>query len=153
VPRLSGHGFRESERGFTLVEVIITIVLLGILLAIASSTWSGVVESRRVDSATNQMVSDLRLAHTSATNRLANWRVELDPDTGNYRMGPSGGTLSSRSLEEGTKLATAVTAVEFKPNGEAQITGSGSITVAANDGNPTHEIQINTLNSRIRVVS
>ena len=147
------HGFWQGERGFTLPEVMIVIVLMGIVFAIASSSWFGMVESRRVDSATNQMVSELRLAHTSATNRLTNWRVELDPNTGNYRRGPSGGTLSARSLEEGTEFppTLGVVAVVFKPDGTAQITGTGNIKVAAEDGAPCHEIEVNTVTSRIKV--
>jgi type IV fimbrial biogenesis protein FimT len=154
VSQLRHHGFRESERGFTLPELVIVIVLMGIVFAIASSSWFGTIESRQVDSATNQMVSDLRLAHASATNRLANWRVELDPNTGNYRVGPSGGTLSSRSLEDGTEFppTLGVVAVVFKPSGEAQITGTGNIKVAADDGAPIHEIEVNTVTSRIKVV-
>ncbi len=156
--RLRGHGFRESERGFTLPEVLIVIVLMGILFAIASSTWFGTIESRRVDSATNQVVSDLRRAHTSATNRLAPWRVQWSSDSANYQIGSGSstgfvGTPSSRSLEEGTKLTGTVTAVVFQPNGTAEITGSGNITVAAEDGNPTHVIEINTITSRIKIVS
>lgn len=54
---------------------MIVIVIMGILFGIASSTWFSVVESRRVDSATNQVLSDLRLAHTSSTNRLTEYRV------------------------------------------------------------------------------
>ena len=153
MPQLRSHRSWERDNGFTLPEVLIVIVLLALVFAIATSTWFGVVESRRVDSATNQMVSDLRLAHTRATNRLANWRIELDPGTRNYRIGPSGGTLSTRSLPEGTKLTTAVSIVEFKPDGEAQLTGSGEITVAADDNDPAHVVQINTATSRVRVVS
>jgi prepilin-type N-terminal cleavage/methylation domain-containing protein len=151
---LRSHRSWERENGFTLPEVLIVIVLMGIVFAIATSTWFGVVESRGVDSATNQMVSDLRLAHSRATNRLTTWRVEMDPDTRNYQTGPTGGTLSSRSLPKGTRfsVSTGVSAVEFKSNGEAQLTGSGNITVAADDGHPSHAIQINTTTSRIRVV-
>jgi prepilin-type N-terminal cleavage/methylation domain-containing protein len=153
VRRLKHHVSWQSEQGFTLAEVMIVVVLMGIVLAIASSSWFGMVESRRVDSATNQMVSDLRLAHTRATNKLALWRVViLDADAGSYQIGPTGGTLSSRSLEEGAKF-TSVTTVEFSPNGGATITGAGNITVAAEDGNPTHVIEINTITSRIKVVS
>jgi len=46
-----------------LPELMIVIVLMGIVLAIVTSTWFRVVESCRVHSAPNQMVSDLRLAH------------------------------------------------------------------------------------------
>ena len=153
MPQLRSHRSWERENGFTLPEVVIVIVLMGIVFAIASSTWFGVVESRGVDSATNQMVSELRLAHSKATNRLTAWRIEVDSGTRNYRAGPSGGTLSPRSLPEGTKFTTAVSAIVFKPNGEAQPTGSGDITVAADDGAPSHAIQVNTAPSRIKVVS
>ena len=79
--RTTRSSFRINERGFTLPEVLITIVIMGILFAIASSTWFGVVESRAVDSAANQLAADMRLAHTSATNQLATWRIIYD-DTG-----------------------------------------------------------------------
>lgn len=68
-------GLWRREGGFTLVEVLATIIIMGILFAIASSFWFSVVESRQVDSAANQLASDLRLAHSSATNRLTEYRV------------------------------------------------------------------------------
>jgi hypothetical protein len=42
--------------------------------------------------------------------------------------------------------------VVFEPNGEAQITGAGCIRIAADDGSPYHEIEINPVTSRIRVL-
>ena len=59
------------ERGFTLVEVMVTILVMGILFAIATASWQNLIEGRRVASAANQVKADLRLAHSSATNRLA----------------------------------------------------------------------------------
>ena len=86
---MSRHGALEDERGSTLIEVMVTIVMMGIVFAIASSTWFGVVESSRVDSATNQLAADLRLAHTSATNRLEDWQVVLAADSSTYAIGPT----------------------------------------------------------------
>ena len=74
---MSRQGALEDERGFTLVEVMLLLFIMGIVFAIASSTWFGVVESRRVDSATNQLAADLRQAHTRATNRLEALAVDL----------------------------------------------------------------------------
>jgi prepilin-type N-terminal cleavage/methylation domain-containing protein len=65
----------RDERGFTLPELMVVIAILGILIAIAVAVWLGVLEQRRVDAAANQLASDLRLAHTSATNQLTDWRV------------------------------------------------------------------------------
>lgn len=71
--------FWSEDRGFTLIEVLTTITVVDIVFSIASSTWLNVVQSRAVDFATNQLASDLRLAHTSATNQLTYWAVVNDP--------------------------------------------------------------------------
>jgi prepilin-type N-terminal cleavage/methylation domain-containing protein len=78
----------RDERGFTLPELLTTIVILGILIAIAVIVLLGILERRKVDAATNQLVADLRLAHTSATNQLTDWRVVLTPEKGDERDGP-----------------------------------------------------------------
>jgi Tfp pilus assembly protein FimT len=64
----------EDERGFTLVELAILMIIMGLIFAIAIPSFIsgvGVIESRKVDSATNQVAADLRHAHSQATNRLA----------------------------------------------------------------------------------
>jgi prepilin-type N-terminal cleavage/methylation domain-containing protein len=162
---MSRKGTWEDERGFTLAEVLFTIIIMGIVLAIASSTWFGAIEWRRVDSATNQVVADLRLAHSQATNRLtdSNFIVAV-PNSSTYQIGPTG-SLETRSLlpsddqgDEGsaeTEIVDATTVV-FKADGSAhdgasQITPPGDITVAAVDGEPAHTIEINPVTSRITV--
>jgi prepilin-type N-terminal cleavage/methylation domain-containing protein len=157
---LSRQGALEDERGFTLVEVIATIVIMGIVFAIASSTWFGIAESRRVDSATNQVVADLRLAHTQAKNRLIDTNfIVPSADSSTYQLGPAG-ALEMRSLpgdDQGTPKTkiVATTTIVFKPTGEAT-TPAGDppedITVAAIDGDPTHTIEINPVTSRIEIV-
>lgn len=146
---------RRDERGFTLPEVLITIVLMGIVFAIASSTWFGTVESRRVDSATNQLAADLRLAHTSATNQLNDYQVVVPAaDSSTYQIGPSGGTLAARTLPDGTVIAAATTIV-FKSSGAAEVTsGAGSpITIkSSTNASNDHAVEFNTATSRIRVV-
>lgn len=156
---MSRQGDWKDERGFTLIEVMVTIIVMGIVFAIASSTWFRVVESRRVDSATKQVVADLRLAHTSATNRLEDWRVEMDADTPSYRIyrkDPATGNftlVSSSSLPERTEFlpTMGVSAIVFKPTGGAQITGAGGIKLAADDGDPCRVIEVNSVTSRTRV--
>ena len=152
---MSPGGFWEDERGFTLPEIIITIVIMGILAGIASTSWFSAVEGRRVDSATNQLAADLRLAHTQATNRLANHSIVVTgANSSTYQIGRTGGTLATRTLPEGTEI-TAATAIVFKSNGEAEVTsGAGSpITVrSSNDTTNDHTIEFNTSTSRIKIV-
>ena len=149
-------GLCKDERGFTLIEVLVTIVIMGIVFGIASSTWQGTVESRQVDSATNQLAADLRLAHTSATNQLEPYKVVVaNSNSPTYQFGPSSGTLVTRTLPEGAVITDATT-IAFNPNGEASVTsGAGSpITVkSSNNASNDHTIEFNTATSRVKVVS
>ena len=79
---------RRGERGFTLPELLVTIAILGILLAIAIVIWLGLLERWRVDAATNQLKADLRLAHANATNQLTDWRVVVAFDREEQDEGP-----------------------------------------------------------------
>ena len=83
-----GRPERQGERGFTLSEMLVTIAILGVLIAIAIIIWLGILEARRVDAATNQLKADMRLAHTSAVNQLTDWRVVLVPDNADEDDGP-----------------------------------------------------------------
>ncbi len=141
---------------------------MGILLGIASTSWFSVVEGRRVDSATNQLASDLRLAHTKATNRLATWRVVLNPNRGAEIAGadyslvvldsagnPVAGTAISRTLPDTVLLNSptllpigGTTGVQFAPNGSASAVGTLDLGAAVTDGCPPGTP---TIGPRIRV--
>jgi prepilin-type N-terminal cleavage/methylation domain-containing protein len=81
-PRSRYAGIWRDERGFTLPELMTTIVILAILIAIGVIVLLGILERRKVDAATNQLKADMRLAHTSATNQLTDWRIVLVPNRG-----------------------------------------------------------------------
>ena len=112
-----------------------------------------------MDSATNKVVADLRLAHSRATNRLADHNfvapsgtvpVGVDPSL-TYQTGPTGTPVLNR-LPDGTQIAAATTIV-FKADGSAQVTGANAITVRSSSGTSNnHTIEVNTTTSRIEVV-
>jgi type II secretory pathway pseudopilin PulG len=79
---------RRDERGFTLQEVLTAIAILIVLAVIAVIVFLALLERWRVNAATNQLVADLRLAHTSATNQLTDWRAVLVPGNAEREYGP-----------------------------------------------------------------
>lgn len=153
------RGAWEDERGFTLAEVMVTIIIMGIVFAIASSTWFQVVESRRVDSATNQMAADLRLAHSRATNRLEDWEVIFAGDS-TYTIGPTGSpTPIDEDLDDDGAsdlvIVDPAATITFKPDGSSTLPGGASsltLTVRSADGDPDHDIVISKATSGIEIV-
>jgi len=145
----------EDERGFTLVEVLVTIILMGIVFGIASSTWFGLVESRRVDSATNQLAADLRLAHSKATNRLTSQTVTLTTGS-EYTMTGVAGTLDlDDDPDEDVVVVDTAATITFNPNGSATLPGNAPVltrSVRSADGDPSNDIETNAATSRIQVV-
>ena len=148
------HEFWQSERGFTLIEVIITIIIMTIVLAIASSTWFGAVESRRVDSATNQLAADLRQAHSMATNRLANQTVTLLADQSEYTKADGNTADLDDFPDKDVVSVDANYTIIFHPDGTAQFTtGANPITVrATNNTANNHTIEVNPVTSEIKIV-
>ena len=165
------QGVWRDERGFTLVEVLITIILMGILFSIASSMLFGIVEGRRVDSATNQLAADLRLAHTRATNQLEEWEVVLDADSSTYTIGPTdeaevcpdddpADDYQCRDLDDdsvGDEVVVDTTAtITFEPDGSAVLGDPPPATllfnvIFADDEDLNNGIEINAATSRIQI--
>jgi type II secretory pathway pseudopilin PulG len=156
---------------------MIVIVLMGILAAIAIPMWWGLIEGRNVDSATNQVVSDLRLAHTRSTNQLTEWAVVQDLTTLSVSAGlvPSAdyylvripnppavitaNDITRRYLPDGTRIDTTAFNVRFSPRGSVEPIGvSGmTVTVGSDDGDvdsgPEHEIELTPTTSKVEIVS
>jgi type IV fimbrial biogenesis protein FimT len=59
----------RDEKGFTLIEVLITMAILGILLGIAAISARDWLERYRVEGQTKQMYTDLMNARVSAMQR------------------------------------------------------------------------------------
>lgn len=61
--------------GFTLIELMITLVIFTVLMALAAPTFSRFLESNRLTGAANDLIADLNLARSESIKRAANVTV------------------------------------------------------------------------------
>lgn len=142
----------QSKRlsGFTLIEVLVVIALLGIVTALAAPGFASLVQSNRVQAAAGELQSALYYARSEAMSRGVNVVVTTDPEDANGWMGalkistvetvvlPTAEVLRRYSSGLGTGVngtgslgGTPLTKLTFQPNGSVKLEGEAIILVCA----------------------
>ncbi|KRG66444.1 hypothetical protein ABB27_13805 [Stenotrophomonas terrae] len=61
----------RAERGFTLVELMVTVVVLAVLIAIGMPAMNGLINSNRLTTQSNELVGAIQMARSEAIKRNA----------------------------------------------------------------------------------
>ena len=71
--------FRKSDGGFTILELLVIVLLLGTLTAIAASGWLGFIDRQRVRTVNDRVFQSLRLAQSEAKRTKSSVTVTFNP--------------------------------------------------------------------------
>ena len=141
---------RSGTPGFTLIEVIVVLVILGLGLALL--TTRGPLRSTALDlrAATSEITQALRLARARAIATDRPVIVALDPAGNAFRVGsgstqtlPRGVTLEATAVQG---PAAGIAAFRFAPDGSAS---GGRITLTA--GGRSAVVGVDWLTGRVSV--
>lgn len=114
---------RRSTSGFTLVELMIIVVLLGVVAAVALPSFSQLVSGNRTQSAASELTALLQFSRESALTRRAAATVCLDDSTV-WFVSPGNqcdqdNTLRTMEVAAGVQVATSDDSLVFRHNGSA----------------------------------
>lgn len=126
----------QRLRGFTLIELMVTLAVLAILMGIGVPAFQEVSLSTTLRSNANKLVAGAQLARSEAIKRNAVVRMCVSTNGTTCATGSSwekgwivvqGATvlLSQSEAENGYKILSSVSAIDFQPSG----VGAGQATL------------------------
>jgi prepilin-type N-terminal cleavage/methylation domain-containing protein len=67
----------HSNSGFTLPEMLVVVVIIGILAALGTPNWLAFVDTRRLNTAQNEVYGAMRQAQSQATKQKLTWQASF----------------------------------------------------------------------------
>ncbi|MBL8296853.1 MAG: GspH/FimT family pseudopilin [Rhodanobacteraceae bacterium] len=147
------HG-RKTERGFTLLEIFIAVVILAILVGLAMPMFRDVIRNTNVSNQTNDLVTALSIARSEAVRRgvrvavvsdsgasdwSSGWRVIADRNgDGVYELNPAAAPGADEVISR-----TAATGAQYRVYAKAAAGADNRIVFNANGALATTGFDIN----------
>ncbi len=140
-------------RGFTLLEVIIVLVIVGTAMAFVLAFSGKGASAADLKSAARSLASGLRVAQSTAMATRRDALLTLDVDAREFSFSGEG---RPRRLPEGVdlKLYTAQTEVESQRKGSIRFYPDGSSTggrITVSSGERKYEVDIDWLTGRVSI--
>lgn len=125
---------RNNSQGFTLIETMIIVVIIGILSAIAGPSFLGMLNRGKVNSALSEIQGTLQQAQREAMRKSKACTVTLKPT--NNTISNDCSVTGAPTLNPNIVMAANETSFEFSYRGTITLSDAGTIVLSSKD-NPS----------------
>lgn len=122
---------RKNSEGFTLIETLIIVVIVGILSAIAAPSFLGLFGRNKVDNALNQARGALQECQREAIRKSKSYTVTLN--TTNKTVTGDCLVTGSRNFNSGVNVQANETSFQFSYRGTITLADAGTVVLSTLD--------------------
>jgi type IV fimbrial biogenesis protein FimT len=120
----------KSKHGYSLIELVATMALAGILAAIALPSWNKLLPSYQLDSSARQFQSELHNIKMRAATENVGFQLVYANGAAAYTIQRDSAVLVTKPLPAGVIVTSAAT-ISFSPRGTAS---ANRIRLRSSDG-------------------
>jgi len=126
-----------TQRGFTIIELMITILLLGVMLTLAVPSFSSIFKQNRLAAQTNALLSSLNYARGQTINQ--NQTVNVQPIaagtnwSGGWKVRVNGTDIQFFEGVENASLISSAATITYQSDGSLTAAGNITLTLTPTD--------------------
>lgn len=150
----------NDQRGFTLVEMLVSLSIVGVMTSLAVAGWSGYAAASEHSGTRDTVVSALRAANQRAISEAKPYCVTFNPAAGTWetrRLSCTGAVVKGpEEVQSGRVSLTDVAFVQPDGNAQPQVlftargtASKGSLKVRRADSSKVYTVSVEGLTGRV----